>query len=210
MKIGVFGGSFDPIHFGHLLLAETCLRECKLDRIIFVPTGIAPHKPNKVGASGEQRLEMIDLAISGVDEFSANRFEIDSQEINYTVNTLKHFHTAFLDPELFLILGADMFNDLPNWFKTNEICNLAIPIVAHRPGFSLPYYEALSHYISQSRLEMFKHYLVHMPQIELSSSQIRKRVAEGRSIRFQVPRTVETYIHNHKIYVDSSPEQKNL
>ena len=201
MKIGIYGGSFDPIHWGHLLLAETCLRECELDRVIFVPTGVAPHKPNQAFAPAEDRIDMVNLAISGCDEFSTSRFEIDSNaECNYTVDTLRHFQETLLDPELYLILGADMFNDLPHWYQAEEICRLAIPIVAARPNTPAPYYEALSTVVSPKRLELFHSYLVPMPQIELSSTRIRKLLAEGKGIRFQTPRAVEAYITAHRLY----------
>ena len=200
MKIGIFGGRFDPIHLGHLLLAESTLRECELDRIVFVPTGISPHKMNDNSASGEDRIEMTNIAISGYEEYSASRFEIDSKEISYTVNTLKHFKETTLDSELYLILGADMFNNLPQWHQTAEICRLATPIVACRAGFSAPYFESLSPFVPFKRLETFHQYVVQMPQIELSSSHIRNRIVEGKSIRFQVPRQVESYIYTHKLY----------
>lgn len=201
MKIGIYGGSFDPIHLGHLLLAETCLRECDLDRIIFVPTGVAPHKPDKSFAGAEDRIEMVNLAISGCDEFSTSRYEIDSKsERNYTIDTLLHFKDTLLDPRLYLILGADMFNDLPHWHRADEICRLAIPVVAARPNTPAPYFEALSPFVSPARLELFRGHLVSMPQIELSSTRIRNLIAEGKSIRFQTPRVVETYITTHRLY----------
>ena len=201
MKIGIYGGSFDPIHWGHLLLAETCLRECELDRVIFVPTGVAPHKPDRAFAPAENRIEMVNLAISGYDEYSTSRYEIDSMaERNYTIDTVRHFKETLLDPELYLILGADMFNDLPHWHLAEEICRLAIPIVAARPNTPAPYFEALSAVVSPKRLELFRSYLVPMPQVELSSTRIRKCLAEGKGIRFQTPRAVEAYITAHRLY----------
>ena len=206
MKIGIYGGSFDPIHWGHLLLAETCLREGQLDRVIFVPTGVAPHKPDRAFASAEDRIEMVNLAISGCDEFSTSRFEIDSKvERNYTVDTLRHFRDTLLDPELYLILGADMFNDLPHWYQAEEICRLAIPIVAARPNTPAPYYEALLPFVASNRLELFRSYLVPMPLVEISSTRIRNLLAEGKNIRFQTPRAVEAYIAAHRLY--SFPKQ---
>ena len=201
MKIGIYGGSFDPIHFGHLLLAETCLREGALDRIIFVPTGVAPHKPGRAFADAEDRLEMIHLAISGCDEFSTSRFEMESQaERNYTVDTLKHFRETLPGAELYLILGADMFNDLPHWKSVAEICQIAIPIVAARPNSADPCYEALSPFVSPNRLEFFRAFQVPMPLVDISSTRIRKLIAEGKGCRFQTPQAVETYIAEHRLY----------
>ncbi len=200
MKIGLFGGSFDPVHFGHLLLAETALRECELERIVFVPGGNPPHKIGSLQAGGEDRAEMLQLAVGGFPEFSVSRFEIDSPQTGYTIHTLRHFQESSLDPDLYLILGADMFNNLPSWYETAEICRIATPLVACRPGFPPPYFEALAQFVPQTRLERFHRYLIHMPQIELSSSEIRERIAQGKSIRFQTPWTVETYIHTHRLY----------
>lgn len=200
MKIGIYGGSFDPVHFGHLLLAESCLQQCGLDRVIFVPTGNAPHKSDSA-ATGEHRIEMINAAVAEYEQYSTSRYEIDSgAEVNYTVDTLQHFHDTLLDPELYLILGSDMFNDLPHWKNVQEILRLATPIVAARAGFSAPYFEALSQFVSPQRLESLHSYLVKMPLIELSSSQIRRNVAEGKSIRFQTPRIVENHIHTYGLY----------
>ena len=205
MNIGIYGGSFDPIHWGHLLLAETCLRKCKLSQILFVPTGTAPHKPDRAFASAEDRTAMVNLAISGCDEFSTSRFEIDSKaNRNYTIDTLRHFQKtlqeALHNPELYLILGADMLNDLPNWYQAEEICRLAIPVVAARPNTPPPDYEALSSLVSPTRLEFFRNHLVPMPLIELSSTRIRELLAEGKSIRFQTPPAVEAYIAAHQLY----------
>lgn len=201
MKIGILGGSFDPIHYGHLLLAETCLHESELDRVLFVPSRNAPHKVGLAHASAEDRIEMVNLAINNCEKFSASRYEIDSkEEVNYTINTLRYFKDTLLDSDLYLIVGADMFNDLAHWKSADEICRLAIPIVACRSGSEAPYFESLSQFVPQKRLEMFRRFLVSMPQIELSSTKIRERVAEGKSIRFLTPHSVESYIIARNLY----------
>lgn len=204
MKTGILGGSFDPIHYGHLLLAETCMQECGLSRVLFVPTRTAPHKAG-AHASAEDRIEMVNLAINTCEQFSASRFEVDSpDEVNYTVDTLRYFKESLLDSELYLILGADMFNDLVHWKEAEEVCRLATPIVACRPGASAPYFESLSQIVPQKRLEMFRRFLVQMPQIELSSTTIRERIAAGKSIRFLTPGSVVSYIIARGLY-DGKP-----
>jgi nicotinate-nucleotide adenylyltransferase len=203
-RYGIYGGSFDPIHIGHLLLAESCLRQAKLDRIFFVPTGVSPHRSGKDNyrASAEDRYNMIESAIVGYDEFMISRYEIDRQETNYTVETLQYFHRSFtlVEPHFFLLLGADMFNDLPNWHEAGEICKLALPLVAARPETPPPYFAALSGIASADRIDEIRQSAVMMPQIGISSTQIRQRVAAGESIRFQVPRGVESYIAAHQLY----------
>jgi nicotinate-nucleotide adenylyltransferase len=211
MRYGIFGGAFDPIHLGHLLLAESCLRQLDLDRIVFVPTGISPHRSGKgtYHASGEDRFNMIESAIIGCEEFMVSRCEIDRQEPSYTVETLRYFKKTFtlVEPELFLLMGADMFNDLPNWRNADEICRLAMPLVAYRPNSPLPYFEALNSFLSQECLEKIRNNIIQMPQIELSSTYIRNRIAEGKSVRFQVPRNVEAYIKSHRLYNDGKTEE---
>jgi len=204
IRYGIYGGAFDPIHVGHLLLAESCLRQVKLDRIFFVPTGNSPHRSGKESylASAEDRLSMVESAIMGCDEFLASRYEIDQQATSYTVETLQYFHRTFalVEPQFFLLMGADMFNDLPNWHEVGEICKLALPLVVSRPETPPPYFAALGGIVSTERLDEIRHCAVSMPQIGISSTQIRSRVADGESIRFQVPRSVESYIASRKLY----------
>ena len=204
MRYGVFGGAFDPIHIGHLLLAETALRQAKLDRVIFMPTGVSPHRSGKgdYHAPAEDRFQMIESAIIGCEEFFVSRYETDRQEPSFTVETLRYLKKAFAltQPDFFLILGADMFNDLPNWREADEVCRLAMPLATCRPGTTLPYYEGLSGLVSQEQYAEIRRFALSMPQLEISSTVIRAAVAAGTSIRFQVPRGVESYIERHGLY----------
>ena len=203
-RYGIYGGAFDPIHLGHLLLAESCLRQASLDRVFFVPTGMSPHRSGKDSyrATAEDRFNMIETAITGYDEFWVSRYELDRQETSYTVETLRHFHQSFalVEPQFFLLMGADMFNDLPNWREAGEICHLALPLAVARPDTAAPYFAALNSITTAARLEEIRKSAVMMPQIGISSTLIRNRVAAGESIRFQVPRGVESYIETHKLY----------
>jgi len=204
VRYGIYGGAFDPIHYGHLLLAESCLRQAKLDRVFFVPTGTSPHRAGKDNyrASPEDRFNMIEEAITGYDDFMVSRYEIDRQEISYTVETLQYFHRTFslIEPQFFLLMGADMFNDMPNWHEVGEICKLALPLVVMRPETPSPYFAGLSGMVSVDRLEEIHQSAVKMPQIGISSTQIRSRIAAEESIRFQVPRSVEAYIASRQLY----------
>ncbi|MGL4942001.1 MAG: nicotinate-nucleotide adenylyltransferase [Thermoguttaceae bacterium] len=208
MNYGIFGGSFDPIHIGHLILAETCREVCRLDRVVFVPTGVSPHRQGKsqYHASAAHRVAMVELAIAGNDAFIVNRYEAERQEVSYTAGTLQHFHEIFSQAELFLILGSDMLADLPNWKDPAAICNLATLVTTYRFGFSPPYFDALASFTTAERLERFRNHVVAMPQLEVSSTQIRSLIAERRSIRFLTPRAVESYIAHHKLYTESSGE----
>ena len=204
IRYGIYGGAFDPIHLGHLLLAEACLRQAKLDRVFFVPTGTSPHRSGKDNyhASAEDRLNMIESAIIGCDEFLVSRYEIDRKETSYTVETLQYLHRslALVEPHFLLLMGSDMFNDLPNWHEAGEICKLALPLVVTRPESPPPYFAALGGFVSADRLDEIRQSAVIMPQIGISSTQIRRQVADGESIRFQVPRSVEAYIASRQLY----------
>ncbi|MDR2345336.1 MAG: nicotinate (nicotinamide) nucleotide adenylyltransferase [Planctomycetaceae bacterium] len=217
MRYGIYGGAFDPIHRGHLLLAEHCLHEINLDRVIFVPTGISPHRisKNSYTADAQDRYNMVSLAISGYKEFEVSRFEIDRETTSYTVDTLRYFHSKFSNDnndnnnteiikcnycnekycdiisfpvELFLIMGSDMFCDLPNWYEFDEIIKLAVPLVALRRGSQLP--KTGIRYISIS-----------MPIIDISSTRIRSMLINNILPDNFLPDEVLNYIKVHKLYL---------
>ena len=200
MRYGIFGGSFDPIHWGHLILAETCLRQVSLDRIIFIPSGSSPHLAKSNQTPGGLRAEMIELAIAGCEEFSVSRFEIEREKTSYTVETVRHFRDSLLDAELFLLVGADMYYDLPHWFEASEILKTVIPIGVHRHGTPPPHAEVFRDLISPERLELFRTHVVKMPLIEISSTVIRELVANGDRVRFLLPHPVEAFIRSHRLY----------
>lgn len=200
MRYGIYGGSFDPIHWGHLILAETCLRKANLDRIIFVPTGSSPHRTKPRQTPGELRAEMVESAIAGCEEFSVSRFEIEREKKSYTVETVRHFRDSLLDAELFLLVGADMYYDLPHWRDASEILQIVIPVGVYRPGGPPPHAEVFQHNVSPARLELFRSYVVTMPLIEISSTMIREALTQGESVRFLLPRPVEALIRSHRLY----------
>ncbi len=207
MKLGIFGGSFDPVHYGHLLLAESCREQLNLDKVFFVPAGIPPHKRETRLTPAVHRLAMLELAIAGEADFEICRYEIDRSEISYTVDTLRWFRGQFPEAELYLLVGADMLNDLPNWREAAEICRLAVPVGVRRGGTAPPAPERLLPLLSAERLEQFKKTHVDMPLIALSASEIRRRVQQGQSIRFRVPKAVEQYILHQGLYRNSAPEE---
>ena len=200
MRLGLFGGSFDPIHVGHLLLAECCREQCRLERVDFLPAAIPPHKQNSRLTPGESRVEMLELAVGGHDRFSVGRFELDRGGVSYTVDTLRHYHAEEPDVELYLLLGADMLHDLPGWREAAEICRLATPVAVRRPGVAEPEFDSLGPIASIERIEEIRRHQVEMPELGISSTEIRSRVASGRSIRYQTPRAVEKYIETHGLY----------
>ena len=121
-RIGVYGGSFDPVHMGHLLLAEYCRVECKLDQVQFVPASVSPHKTEDAPASGKDRVEMLQLAIGGNSAFELNDLELQRGGVSYTVDTVTQIQQQHEDAELFLMMGADSLVDFPSWRDPAGIC----------------------------------------------------------------------------------------
>jgi len=200
MRLGLFGGSFDPVHYGHLLLAECCREQCRLDRVWFLPAAVPPHKQGRQLTPAAARIEMLQLAIAGHEGFAVDRYEVDRGGVSYTVDTLRHFRGEDPGGELFLLMGADMLHDLPQWREADKICQLAILVVARRPGVGELDFGCLTGLASPERIELARRHQVDMPQIGLSSTEIRRRVAEGLSIRYYSPRAVEKYIETHQLY----------
>jgi nicotinate-nucleotide adenylyltransferase len=199
MRIGIFGGSFDPVHYGHLLLAESCREQCRLDQVWFLPTATPPHKQQKAASDPKARLEMLELAIGGQPSFSINRYEIDRGGVNYTAETLQQIRGEHPDDEFFFLLGADSLRDLPTWKEPGRIAEQCTIVSVRRPGAEVDF-ELLRGAIAESRLQVMRDHVVDMPLIGLSSSRIRSLVNEGRSIRYQTPRAVEKYIETQGLY----------
>jgi nicotinate-nucleotide adenylyltransferase len=195
LRLGIFGGSFDPVHYGHLLLAECCREQCRLDAVWFLPAAVPPHKQDRELTPVAQRIEMLELAIAGNPAFSVCRYETDRGGVNYTVDTLAHLREEDPDRELFFLVGADMLLDLPHWRHAARVCELAVPVVVHRPGCGPVDFECLRELASPERIEVMRRHQVEMPEIAISGSDLRRRVRSGQSIRYQVPRAVEMYIH---------------
>lgn len=200
MRLGIFGGSFDPVHYGHLLLAETCREQCALDQVWLLPAAASPFKQDRHIAAARHRLDMLRLAVGGHPAMQISTLEIDRGGVSYTVETLTAIHAQQPEAELFLLMGADAVTDLPQWRAAARICELAIPVVVRRAGAAEPSFDALQTVTSPQRLELFRAHQVTMPIVELSSTDIRTRVARGQSIRYRTPRAVEKYIESHGLY----------
>lgn len=201
MQIGIFGGSFDPVHCGHLRVAEACRDGVPLERILFVPAAAQPLKPHGPVASAEDRLHMLELAIEGRRGFAICPIEIERGGVSYTVETLRQLVDERPRDELFLILGADALGDLPNWREPDAIRRLARIVVAERPGASPiePPLRSRSGEPSPAH-----HEVIHVPidPLDVSSSEIRDRVARGESIEGRVPPAVAAYIERKRLYRD--------
>ena len=156
MRLGILGGTFDPVHYGHLLLAEYAREQCELDQVRFVPAACAPHKTQNTITPAQMRLEMLNLAISGQEAYAVSTLEIDRGGISYTVDTLEEIHRELPGAEVFLIVGADSLSELPTWREPQRICELATPVVVRRYGAPEPDFEILDSYVDSDRLEQMR------------------------------------------------------
>ncbi|MCR5347768.1 MAG: nicotinate-nucleotide adenylyltransferase [Fretibacterium sp.] len=200
-KTGIMGGTFDPIHYAHLLVAEECRRSLKIDRIVFIPTGDSPHKRDHAVSPAEDRYAMTLLATAGVPEFSVSRTEIDREGPTHTIDTLREFLAEGIAPEdLYFITGLDAILDIETWVDYEQFPALCTLVTATRPGYDLRGLEKLPREIRQSLK------VVEIPQVSISSTEIRGRMRVGRGIRFLVPHLVETYIESAGLYQAPGPK----
>ncbi len=199
MRLGIFGGSFDPVHLGHLLLAEYCREAARLDRVWFMPAAQPPHKQQRPLVNAAHRVQMLRLAIGGHEAFEVCTHELDRGGVSYTYQTLEHLRQTRPGDELFLLIGADSLVDLPHWREPGKVLALATPVVVGRVGSQIAW-DGLAPFATGERLAAFAQLRVDMPAIELSSTEVRRRVSQGRSIRYQTPRAVEKYIETAGLY----------
>ena len=201
MRIGIFGGSFDPIHLGHLILAEQCREQAQLDQIWFMPCSLGPHKTDGAHGTDRQRCEMIELALAGHEPFVLSRIEIERGGVSYTVDTLQEIRESNPQDELFLLMGDDSLENFDSWREPRQICQLATPLVVNRPGSGQVDLSLLKKYVDESRYAAFQSLTITSPRIEISSSDIRAKVSDGNSIRYLTTRSVEKYIETQKLFL---------
>lgn len=195
MRLGLFGGTFDPIHLGHLILAEHSREACGLDRVWFVVAGAPPHKPGE-RTSVAHRLEMARIAVAGHPAFAVSEIEAHRPGPHYSVETLETVHAQQPDDELFFLIGADSLTDLPHWREPDRIAQLATVVVVNRPGIDAATAPSLPDFGPEAKPFVS----VTIPPIGIASNQLRSRMAEGRSVRYEIPRGVEAYIQAHRLY----------
>jgi nicotinate-nucleotide adenylyltransferase len=200
MRLGVFGGSFDPVHLGHLLLAQCCQEQVRLDRVVFIPAGHAPHKPDAPRAGGADRVAMLQLALKDRPPWEISAIELDRGGRSYTVDTLRELRAQQPGAELYLLMGADSLADLPKWREPAAICELATPLAVRRAGSPEPDYGALAQLVAPARVAEIRGQQVEMPPAPISSSEIRRRIAAGEPWQDLVPAAVASYILEHRLY----------
>lgn len=191
-KIGCMGGTFDPVHIGHLLAAESAKEAARLDEVWFVPTSIPPHKPQP-GTNAESRCEMLKAAIGTNPAFRLETIEMEREGASYTVDTVIALQEREPEAQFYWIIGSDMINDLPNWRRIDELAERLSFIGLERPD--QPGNDSELPAFLRRRLMRAA-----MPPLGISSSDIRRRLKDGRSIRYLVPEAVYDYIRRNDLY----------
>jgi nicotinate-nucleotide adenylyltransferase len=196
LRVGVFGGAFNPPHLGHLVCAQEVLLKLELERVLFIPVREPPHRELDDDPGGEARFEMVERAISDDERYAVSRVELDREGPSYTSDTLEQLTSKSPADELFLILGGDQAAALPTWHEPEKVLERATVAAVERVGWS---HSAIGIKLARLRgSDRVRH--IDMPVIQISSTGIRRRVREGRPIRYLVPGEVENYIASHELY----------
>ena len=199
-RIGIIGGSFDPVHMGHLVIAQDAAERLELSQVVFIPAAIPPHKQHLQRIDAEHRLNMLKLATETDLRFSVSDIEIQRGGVSFMVDTLRALHEIHHDADLFLIVGSDTLVDLHAWHRTDEIMQLCSVATFLRPGEDGM--EAITQKIRlpEGPREQLLENVIDAHRIDISSTEVRMRLAEGLSIRYLVPPEVEMYIYEHGLY----------
>jgi nicotinate-nucleotide adenylyltransferase len=200
-KIGVLGGSFNPVHLGHLLLAETAREALELEKVLLIPAKLPPHKSASALAGGRDRLEMVRLAAAENPALEASDIELRRAGVSYTVDTVQALREQYgADAEIYFLIGLDTVSELPSWHEVRRLAGLCKFVPLSRPRGPRPRSAALQRAIGRDEARAILGRAIAMPLLEISSSDIRRRIAAGRSIRYLVPDSVIAYIRRRRLY----------
>jgi nicotinate-nucleotide adenylyltransferase len=198
-RIGISGGTFDPIHYGHLIVAEILREKFQLERIIFIPTGLPPHKNLAEVTSAEHRYDMVKGAIVTNPAFEVSRIEIERRGITYTIDTLTALRGIYgADTQLFYIIGADVVRDITTWKNFEEVFRMCDFIAVLRPEHKIADFNNTVEYLKSTY--MAKIHTADIPLIDISSTYVRERVRNNKSIKYLVPESVEAYVECNGLY----------
>lgn len=197
MRAGIFGGTFDPIHHGHMIIAEQVMDELKLERVVFVPGGIPPHKDaSSVRASAEDRYEMVEAAVESNERFSVDRVEVDAGRPMYSVDTVRILAERSPETDWYFITGADEVSNLLAWKEPDRLLEQVVMVAATRPGYDL---SRLGHL--EAGLRNFDRiFPVECTRVDISATGIRRRILQGKSIRYLVPEGAFAIIEKKGLY----------
>lgn len=201
-RIGIMGGSFDPLHSGHLIVAQDAIEHLSLSEVVFVPAAVPPHKQNRKQVSAAQRFEMVQRAVEPVPFFSVSGIELNRGGVSYSIDTINALRAAWPEAELVLIIGSDTVVDLHNWYRIDDLLKLCKVATFLRPGEDDLRVIRKKIELNEQQKEMLINMVFHAHLIEISSTEIRDRVADGKSIHAMVPAEVEQYIYEKGLYRD--------
>ncbi len=187
-RIGILGGTFDPVHIGHMAIAQKALEKCRLDKVIFVPSALPPHKKMPRLASAWDRYRMVALAVQGNPRFEVSDYEVQKGGKSYSIDTVCHFRARYpAETKLFFIIGEDNVDTLETWKEIDRIIEIVTFIVVNRPGF-------------RHHQKKIKFQSVMLPGMDISSSYLRRAIAQGKTIKYLVPDKVLEYIEQNQLY----------
>jgi nicotinate-nucleotide adenylyltransferase len=215
-KIGLLGGTFDPVHNGHLHLAEQAQRFFNLEKVVFIPAYRSPHKLALEPVSCEHRLAMLTLALEGRPNFSMDKIEISKNEVSYTIETLKELQSNHLDWNMFLILGADAFQAIDTWKQCSQLLDFCNILVGTRPGAELQVSDSVRDKLTLSAsatdVKVFKNLekgtgvtFFQISPLDISSKNIRQQIHRREEVKNLLPPSIDHYIMQHQLYRDDSP-----
>ena len=212
-KLGLFGGTFNPIHNGHLRAAEEITRQARLEKILFIPSYIPPHKEQRCVAPAGHRLAMLRLALAGQKQFIPSAIEIEDRQTSYSIYTLRKIKKLYPEEEPFFIIGIDAFLEIRTWKDYERVLEESNFFVLSRPGFALQEvhkvlpgkWQAKTTWLNEGHFPSPRYsiFLVEINALPISASAIRERVRQGKSITGLVPKEIENYIYQHHLYQDA-------
>lgn len=203
-KIILFGGTFDPVHTGHIAIAESAAAKIGASKVILIPARRSPHKEQKPMAADNDRIAMLKLAITGNCLFQISPVELNRAEPSYTIDTIRHFrHKLGPDCQLHWLIGADMLKDLPRWYKIDDLLKDCTICVMNRGGFGKPDFDSLISKLGAENIKKLRRNMIETPLIKISSTEIRQKTSQNQNIsKFLHPNVME-YIKKYRLYLPS-------
>ena len=197
----LFGGSFDPIHNGHLQVAHYAIKQFKADEVIFIPAKQSPLKKQPPNVNDHDRIEMVKIATKGCEGFKVSRFDCNRPAPSYSIDTIKYFKELFNDNvKLLWIIGADVVGELKDWYKIEEIFELCEMAIVHRASFPLPDFDDITNTFGQEIAHKLQMNIIEMPAVDLSSTEVRRKIKSGQNFKNMLPIGVHDYIIEHGLY----------